>query len=315
MRILVLGAGAVGGYYGARLAEVGSDVTFLVRPGRKRQLENHGLIVKSGLGDATIRSPQTILAEELDPGFDLVVLACKAYDLDDAIASITPAIGPATLVLPLLNGIRHLDVLDSQFGIERVLGGLCHIGTTLSQDGEILHLNNLQRIGFGPRHDAQCKAVTAVSDAMQKTKLDWFASDAIIQEMWNKFVFLATLAAATCITRSAVADIVQAEGGRALVLSLSGEAAAVATAAGYPLDEAVLSKIQADLTNPASLATASMLRDLEARRKTEASHILGDMVVRAAKARQNAPLIQIANTAMLASAQRLKRESETETRP
>jgi len=115
MRILVVGAGAIGGYFGGRLLEAKQDVTFLVRPRRAAELAESGLNIRSRFGDATIPSPPTVLAENLRETFDLVLLSVKAFDLESAIESFAPAIGPNTGILPLLNGMRHLDILDNRF--------------------------------------------------------------------------------------------------------------------------------------------------------------------------------------------------------
>src|SRR6476646_3269749 len=124
MRILVVGAGAIGGYFGGRLLEAGRDVTFLVRPRRAGELAAAGLVIKSPNGDMTLKNPPTVQADTLNDKFDVVLLSCKAFDLDDAIKSFAPAVGPRTAILPLLNGMLHLDVLDAKFGRDRVLGGL-----------------------------------------------------------------------------------------------------------------------------------------------------------------------------------------------
>src|SRR5262245_42606855 len=138
MRFLVVGAGAIGGYFGGRLLEAGQDVTFLVRLNRAQHLAAAGLTIASPAGDVTLRSPPTVVAGALHKPFDTVILACKAYDLDDAIASLAPAVGPDTAVVPLLNGLRHVDALDARFGADRVLGGSCFISTRLDDDGRIV---------------------------------------------------------------------------------------------------------------------------------------------------------------------------------
>src|SRR6267154_6392483 len=132
MRILVVGAGAIGGYFGGRLLQAGQDVTFLVRPRRAVQLAGAGLVIKGPNGDVTLKNPPALQADKLDEKFDVVLLSCKAFDLDDAIKSFTPAVGPQTSIIPLLNGMLHLDVLDDKFGRDRVLGGLCAIAVTLN---------------------------------------------------------------------------------------------------------------------------------------------------------------------------------------
>ena len=132
MRILVLGAGALGGYFGGRLAEAGGDVTFLVRPARAARLAERGLVIESPFGNAALAvNPVT----EAGPGYDLVLLTCKAYDLDGAIEAIRPAMQEGTAVLPVLNGLAHIDKLQAAFGSENVLGGLAKIQATMAADG------------------------------------------------------------------------------------------------------------------------------------------------------------------------------------
>src|SRR5689334_16564419 len=140
MRVLVVGAGAIGGYFGGRMLQAGRDVTFLVRPRRAGELAASGLVIKSPLGDITLKNPPTVQADTLKDAFDVVLLSCKAYDLEDAIASFAPAVGPKTSIVPLLNGMRHLDVLDQKFGHDRVLGGLCSIAATLNEKREVVQL-------------------------------------------------------------------------------------------------------------------------------------------------------------------------------
>src|SRR6201994_2592603 len=122
MRTLVVGAGAIGGYFGGRMLQSGRDVTFLVRPKRASELASAGLVIKSPNGDVTLKNPPTVQADSIKDKFDVVVLSCKAYDLEDAINSFAPAVGPQTAIIPLLNGMLHLDILDKEFGKERVLG-------------------------------------------------------------------------------------------------------------------------------------------------------------------------------------------------
>ncbi len=116
MRILVVGAGAIGGYFGGRMLQAGRDVTFLVRPKRAAELAAAGLVIKSPNGDVTLKDPPVVLADKLNDKFDVVLLSCKAFDLEDAIRSFAPAVGPKTVIIPLLNGMLHLEVLDQKFG-------------------------------------------------------------------------------------------------------------------------------------------------------------------------------------------------------
>src|SRR5258705_9571332 len=151
MRILVVAAGGIGGYFGGRLLEAGRDVTFLVRPARAANLAQAGLSIRSPLGDVHVPAPPTVAAERLAGAFDLVLLSCKAYDLDGAMESFAPGVGADTAIPPLLNGMRHLDLLEARFGARSVLGGQCLISTVLDADGRVLHLNDTHLLSFGER--------------------------------------------------------------------------------------------------------------------------------------------------------------------
>ena len=279
MRILVVGAGAVGGYFGGRLLEADCNVTFLVRPKRAAQLAENGLVIKSRFGNVTLKAPPTVQASELHRDFDLIVLSCKAYDLDAAIDSFAPAIGPGTAILPLLNGMRHLDFLDERFGAARVLGGQCLISAKLDDRGSILHLNDSHLLTFGEREGNRSPRIDGIAAEIGKAKFELRASSVILLEMWEKWVFLATLAAITCLMRSAIGDI-EAAGGARLALDLLEECRSSAASAGFAPRAEFLERTRSTVTAPGSLLTASMLRDIEDGAPIEADHVLGDLVRR-----------------------------------
>lgn len=279
MRILVLGAGAVGGYFGGRMAEAGADVTFLVRPGRARQLAERGLVVRSKSGDIE-RPVPTVGRDAVGGPYDMVILTCKAYDLADAMDAVAPAVGPETLVLPLLNGLAHMEALDARFGAARVLGGVCHIGSTMTPEGEIRHLNPLQVLTLGPRSGEASALCAAVADLLKDTPVKVVVSDSVMLAMWEKFVMLTSMAAMTCLMRGAVGDIMAAAEGEAIVLETIGECAAVAAAAGYEPRAKVLDQTKALQTERGSTFSASMLRDIEKAGAIEGDHIVGDMLRR-----------------------------------
>lgn len=291
MRILVVGAGAIGGYFGGRLVEAGQDVTFLVRPKRAAELARDGLMIRSPTGDLTAPAPRTVLAENLTQPFDLVLLSCKAYDLDNAITSFAPAVGPATMVLPLLNGMRHLGVLDQRFGHERVLGGQCYIAATLDAQHAIVHLNTDHELTFGERDGGESDRIRAVTEAMNGVKFKPRVSVQIVQEMWEKWVFLATLAGATCLMRASIGDIMGAPGGRDFVLGMLEECCTIAQASGHTPRDALLARYRAALTAEGSSLTASMLRDVERNAAIEADQIIGDLIARGGS---GAPLLRLA---------------------
>lgn len=307
MRFLVVGAGAIGGYFGGRLLEAGQDVTFLVRTARAALLAKNGLAIRSATGDVSLPPPPTVLATDLRVHFDVVILSCKAFDLDDAMQSFAPAVGSNTTILPLLNGMKHLDALDARFGAARVLGGSCFISTRLDDDGRVSHIGEIQRLVFGERDGTMTQRVEAIAKVMTGAKFDSVASDRILLEMWEKWSFLAALAGLTCLTRSAICDIAAA-GGSFIGKELLDECAAIAAGAGYAPRPDVLQKGLARLTNPRSEVTASMLGDVERRGRTEADHILGDLLARRLGDREHS-LLKLAYVAVKSWEARVQREA------
>lgn len=279
MRILVVGTGAIGGYFGGRLLEAGQDVTFLVRPRRAAQLAGTGLVIRSRVGDATLPAPPHVLAEGLTAPFDVILLSCKAYDLPGAIDSFAPAVGPDTAILPLLNGMSHLAALDARFGPDQVLGGECLISSTLDADGRVIHLNDSHTLLFGERGATRSARTDAIAAAFAGAKFDGRLSGTILQDMWEKWVFIATAAGITCLMRATVGDIVAA-GAADLATGLLDECAAIAAREGFPLRPEALGRSRQVLTTPGSPLTASMLRDVENGGPVEAGQILGDLLRR-----------------------------------
>ena len=278
-RILVVGAGAIGGYFGGRLLAAGRDVTFLVRSRRAAQLSRDGLVIVSPRGDVRLTAPPTMSVETLSAPFDLILLSCKAYDLDAGMHDIALAVGPRTSILPLLNGMRHLDALDERFGGARVLGGQCAISATLDPSGRIVHLGDMHTLGFGERDGARSDRFARFTTVLGDAGFDVLASETIILDMWEKYVFLATMAGITCLMRAAIGTIVAAAGA-GLVRSLLEACRAVAAASGHVPRPAFLQRVDAMLTAEGSMLTASMLRDIEGGRAIEAEQILGDLVRR-----------------------------------
>jgi 2-dehydropantoate 2-reductase len=293
MRILVLGAGAIGGYFGGRLAEAGADVTFLVRPQRRRRLAEQGLVIKSSAGDIA-RKVETVLAGEVRGPYDVVLLTCKAYDLDGALTAIAPAMGPKSVVIPMLNGLLHLDALTQRFGSERVLGGGCYIGAVLSPEGHVLQMGDLDILTFGELDGTRSARAQAIATEFQKGKFKTFLSDRIVPEMWEKFVMLTTLAAMTTLTHSNVGEILAAPEGEGTMLAMLAECEAVANASGYPVGAEAAARTRGLLTDRSSRFTASTQTDMDAGGATEGDHIVGDMVRRGAAKGVATPLLRMA---------------------
>lgn len=296
MRILVVGAGAIGGYFGGRLLQAGRDVTFLVRPRRASELASAGLVIKSPNGDVTLENPPTVQADKLAEKFDVVLLSCKAFDLDDAIKSFAPAVGLNTAIIPMLNGMKHLDTLDAKFGKERVLGGLCAIAATLNEKREVVQLQPMQSINYGERDGKLSDRVKAIDEAFKSGIVGATASQNIMQDMWEKWVFLSSLAASTSLMRTSVGNILAAPGGRDFLLGILDETSAIATASGYTPGGPFFERVKGMLTTEGSPMTASMFRDVKAGFPVEADHVIGDLIARGDAAKVPVPKLRIAYT-------------------
>ena len=279
MRILIVGAGAVGGYFGGRLAQAGRDVTFLVRPAHAKQLRRDGLRIISPHGDAVL-SPKVVSAEEIDTPYDLVFLSVKAYALEAAMNDFAAAVGPETMILPVLNGMRHIDLLAKRFGEHAVIGGVCLVAAETDDQGRIVQLADVQQLVYGERNGDSTPRLKTLDGTLQGAGFDARLSPDIMQEMWEKWVQLASLGAITCLMRGTIGEIVAAPGGAELSIDVLGESAAVATACGYRPSEKMLSRHATAMTAPGSSLTSSMYRDLRKGAPVEADHILGDFIER-----------------------------------
>jgi len=308
MRILVVGAGAIGGYFGGRLLAAGRDVTFLVRARRAAQLATGGLSIRSPRGDLDLPAPPTVQADALRAPFDLVLLSCKAYDLEGAMNSFAPAVGPDTAILPLLNGLRHIETLEQRFGAGHALGGLCMISSTLDAEGRVHHLNALHGLVFGERDGASSKRIEAIDAAFSNAGFDAQLSAAIVQEMWEKWIFIAAMAGITCLMRAAIGDIVTA-GGAGLATRLTEECADVATRYGFAPGEAAKQRLGGAITAAGSTIMASMLRDIERGAPIEADQIVYDLMRRGVAKGLDLPLLAIVETHLKAYQARRARES------
>lgn len=306
MRLLVLGAGALGAIFGGRAMERGLDVTFLVRPRRAEQLARDGLVVESPAGD--IRRPVATVTEA-GPGFDAVLLTAKAYDLDSAMAAIRPAVEAGACVLPVLNGLSHMDRLNAAFGPERVWGGMARIVAGLSPDGVVRQTGKMSELVFGEQDGRMDGRAAALAQALGKGPgLDALAVPDIMQRMWDKLVTIGTLAGATVLFRAALGDIARA-GGLDLELEMLAGNEAVAAAEGHPVSPDVRPFLERGLADRNNLSVSSLLRDLERGGPNEADDILGFLVDRAAKAGIPHPLLRAALVHVKAQEQRRQREA------
>ncbi len=293
MRILVVGAGSTGGYFGGRLAQAGRDVTFLVRPQRADALRSHGLQIVSPHGDVTL-APAIVTAGEINGPFDAVLLTVKAFALDAVMDDFAPAVGPDTMILPVLNGMKHMDILTARFGQNAVAGCACKVATILDDAGRIVQLNPLQDLVYGERDGTSSKRMTRLDAIMQGAGFNARLSSSIEQEMWEKWILLATLGGVTCLMRGTIGEIAAVPGGSDFALGLLSEVAAIAAAVGTPPTETFITAAKATVTQKGSPLTSSMYRDLLKGRPLEAEQIIGDLLVRGWQAGVAAPLLAAA---------------------
>jgi 2-dehydropantoate 2-reductase len=295
MRLLVVGAGATGGYFGGRLAQAGRDVTFLVRPRRAAELKAKGLEVVSPHGGFKL-TPKLAGAGDIGSHFDAILLTVKAYALEPALNDLALAVGPDTMILPVLNGMRHVDLISARFGKHALAGCVCRIPAQLDEEGRVVHLGKFHDLYYGELDGSRSERIGRLDAFMQNAGFDVRLSPSIEQEMWEKWVMLASLAGVTCLMRGSVGEVVAAPGGSDFVNRLVDEIAAIVTAAGHAPDEAFLARTRAQLTEPGSQFTASMYRDMQKGAAVEADQIVGDLLARAARANVPAPLLSVAYT-------------------
>jgi 2-dehydropantoate 2-reductase len=291
MKILVVGAGAVGGYFGARLAQAGRDVTFLVRPARAEQLQRDGLRVLSPHGDLTLK-PQTITTNHISSPFDIVFLSVKAQALDQAIKDMASAVGPDTMIYPVLNGMRHMDTLARRFGEHAVLGGVCMVSTDLDDQGRIVQITPMQKLTYGELSGEITPRIRAFDEAIRNAGFETELSTSIVQAMWHKWVMIASLGLVTCLLDGTIGEINAVPDGEQTILEALDECAAVGAACGFPLPQPVATFLRAQVTIKDSKLTSSMYRDLQKGASTEVETILGDLLDYGRSHQVDTPLLQ-----------------------
>lgn len=301
MKILIVGAGGIGGYFGAKLVQVGADITYLLRPKRHEYIQANGLTIETPRGSFVLH-PKSITLDQLEPIYDLVILAPKAFDLANCLNELEK-VGPKALFLPFLNGLTHLDALDQQFGRARVMGGVAHIAAMITEVGAVKQLSDLHILTVGHRAPEQEAIARAFFALCEKADFDHFYSEQIEQAMWDKWVFLASLAGMTTLCQGSVGQIVATPYGQELSLEMYAECCAIAQANGFSIAEQARKKATELLTQVGSPFTASMLRDLIAKQKTEHEHILGQMIQKGMSIKVSCPLVKMAYTHMAVSAQ------------
>ncbi|MCW2133089.1 2-dehydropantoate 2-reductase [Arthrobacter sp. VKM Ac-2550] len=292
MKILVAGAGSTGGYFGGRLVQADRDVTFLVRPRRAGELTG-GLRI-FGVGNDDTIPVKTVTANDLDSVYDLVIVAVKAQALETVAQDIAPAVGPGTMILPILNGMSHLGDLTDRYGADRVLGGLVKVVTTVTEDGHILHMKPMAMMSIGEQSGERTQRIEELYRELSVPGFELSLAPEIVASMWHKWAFIAAAGVITCLMRGSIGDIMACPGGKDFALAALSEAEAVATAAGYPVPESEHAMGVAILTEAGSVFTSSLYRDVTAGHPHEGEHILGQFVARAEALEAAVPLARLA---------------------
>jgi 2-dehydropantoate 2-reductase len=291
VKILIVGAGGIGGYFGARLMETGQDVTFLVRERRKKQLERTGLNVESVHGDVQMVPKLITAKEEADP-YDLIVLTTKSYQLEAAIEDIRPFAGEGTMILPLLNGISHIDDLVAAFGDERVLGGLCFIETTLDENGTIVQTSPMNQLVYGEMSGEKSGRILEVEQAFSGTKADFVLSEQIEQDMWHKYLFITAMSGITSAMASPIGPVREIASGQRTIAAFLKELEAVMKAIGAPIKETIAEDQLAKIMSLGSGMKSSMQRDMEKGQPIEVDHLQGHLLNKAIESQVSVPILE-----------------------
>ncbi|MBE3642540.1 MULTISPECIES: 2-dehydropantoate 2-reductase [Bacillus cereus group] len=290
MRILVLGAGGVGGFFGGRLVEKGEDVTFLIRSKRKKQLEERGLVIRSVNGDFSFQ-PNLITKEDQTAPFDVILFSTKAYHLNEAIQDLKPFVGENTVIIPLLNGIAHVSLLQKEFGEEKVIGGLCFIETTLNDEGEIVQTSDANRLVFGEMKSQHAEKIKHISKAFAGTKSSFVLSENITQDMWHKYLFITVMSGVTTLMRAPIGPIRESEGGRDFIQNLFEECMQIMRCIGAPIKDNIVQEHMKTIDKISYNMKSSMQRDMEKGSSIEGTHLQGYLLDVAEQFSIAAPLL------------------------
>ena len=289
MKILVLGVGGIGGFFGGYLHEIGADVTFLVRPKRRTLLQANGLRIISPLGNLNL-DPKLVLSDELKPVYDIILISCKTYDLDQAIIDLRPTKGRG-LIIPFLNGVTHMKKLDEEFGQDNVMGGVAHISSTVNKDGTIEHFSEFKKLTFGNRDLSKNNALKEFAEVCAKTQFDMTLSDDINLDLWKKWVFISTVAGATTLFSCSLGEIVKSDFGKQIIIDLFNECRSIAKLYKYDYEDSEADIILKTITTPGSPIKASMQRDVEKKSFTEHEQIFGDLINKGQKYSFDCPIL------------------------
>lgn len=294
MKVLVLGAGALGGYFGGKLLKSGVEVDFLVRPKRAAQLAARGLVVREAGGGFTV-PVRTVMEGQSMGTYDVVLLTCKSYDLAGAIEAIAPAVSGNTVVLPLLNGVAHIATLTERFGSSRVLGGATLVYASTTPEGDIERgAVPFDGTFIGELDGTKSDRVDKLVGALNAAGAIALASDGIVAFMYRKLFGFSAAAILTTLLRARAGEIVAAPAGAAFVANVIDEISTVLEHDGFPISAENRQLILNMFSQPGSAYAPSIFRDMESGRPTEFEHTIGDLVRRGERHQLAVPLCRAA---------------------
>ncbi len=276
MKILVLGAGGIGGFFGSHLHEIGEDITFLVREKRKPIIEKKGIQIKSPIGDFSIQ-PNLITKNQLTPIYDIILLTCKSYNLNEVITDLEPFTGSG-IIIPFLNGQTHLQKLDSHFNKKNIYGGVAYISSNVDEDGVIDHIGKNNKLTFGSRIGKNSDLIKDFYKRCIKTKFDASLSNNIDQDVWEKWIFIATVAGATTLFKTSLDQINRSREGIKFLMGLFHECCQISKLNGFKIRDEVKKIHETFFVDKNSKVKASMLIDMERKSMTEHEHIFKEFI-------------------------------------
>ena len=294
MKILILGAGAIGGFFGAHLMKSGADITFLVREKRKDELKKSGINIFSINGELKV-NPKLLDKNLSGQHFDLIILTNKSYDLIESIREIKPYVNK-TVIIPLLNGMAHYEILDKEFGKEKIFGGTAYISTAMNNYGSIQQITSRASIKFGPRTQKNINIANEFYEICKETEFECDFSDHIELDLWRKYVLIGATAASTVLFQKPLGEISATTYGKSLIIEIHEECKKIVLSNGYDIGIEATNYNLKLITDKGSLLKASMLRDFESGKKTECEHILGYLIELAERNNLQCDLIKAAHT-------------------
>ena len=294
MKILILGAGAIGGFFGAHLMKSGANVSFLVREKRKDELKKSGINIFSINGELKV-NPKLLDKNLSGQHFDVIILTNKSYDLIESIREIKPYVNK-TVIIPLLNGMAHYEILDKEFGKEKIFGGTAYISTAMNNYGSIQQITSRASIKFGPRTQKNISIANEFYEICKETEFECDFSDHIELDLWRKYVLIGATAASTVLFQKPLGEICATTYGKRLIIEIHEECKKIVLSKGYDIGIEATNYNLKLITDKDSLLKASMLRDFESGKKTECEHILGYLIELAKRNNVQCNLIKAAHT-------------------